>query len=553
MVSKSENTQDVLERSSEWIKGQLDKCTGSHNCRGTSETSLPTRVLDLSDDEPTNLRVFMPKKGTPGRYAALTYCWGRSNHFVLTAGTLKTIQNGFHLSQLPQTIQDAVKVTRGIGLKYLWVDALCIIQGQDAEAINDWNIEVAKMDSVYRDAYVTISAAAAQNASGGLFSGSHCDIPFISTWTASGGKEVVLWARATWKNDTPGFASEPINSRAWTLQEHILSSRILFYTSFGLMWKCNRELVSVYSGASRVKDSTGRPQADTSNPSTETARFRFNTLRYIFSVARDGHLKTSSWRAILELYTARNLTNPHDKLPALAAIAQRYSHSTGADYLAGLWKPTFLQDLLWRHHPSFPLITVSDGGNPVQSNEYRAPSWSWAAVDGVILSEWAGMTLDSNQETGYTWLTEVLTYPAPVLVNPGNTFGGIVRMSTELQLRGPVEMFKVTEYPKKNDPVKIGTDNGGLDIWELWVDDYTETAIWRGRVAEPLFCLHLLVITDKPGSFHRQDLQRINSLALLPVHDRHNTYTRIGLAQAQRESNSASSVSNAVTETVVIL
>lgn len=552
MPSRSDNTKDVLERSFEWVRTQLDKCTASHICRGSLETPLPTRVIDLSDDEPTNLRVLVPETGTSGKYAALSYCWGRSNHFVLTAATLNSLQNGFHLSQLPQTIQDAVRVTREIGLKYLWVDALCIIQGQDAEAIDDWNIEVAKMDAVYRDAYFTISAAAAQNASGGLFHGSHCDLPYISSWTTLGAREVALWARVTWRNITPGFTSQPINSRAWTLQEHVLSSRILFYTSFGLMWKCNRELISVYSGEFRASDFTGQTQTDTSRSSVEDLNFMRNTSRYIFSVARDGHLKASSWGRILQLYTARNLTDPRDKLPALAAMAQRYSHSTSAEYLAGLWKPTFLQDLLWWHHPSFPLITVADGGNPMRGNEYRAPSWSWAAVDGVIISDWAGKTLNSSKARKFMWLTEVATYPTPVLVNPVNVFGGVLKMSTELQLRGPVEKFKVSEYPKKNCSVKIGPEGGGFDTWELWVDDHTETAAWRGRERDPLFCLHLLAITIKPGPIQQERRTSIHSLALLPVSERHNTYIRIGMAQAYEKSISPSTVSR-VTETIIIL
>lgn len=495
----------------------------------------------------------MPDEGAVGRYAALSYCWGRSNHFVLTADTLEELQNGFHLSQLPQTLQDAVRVTREIGLRYLWVDALCILQGQDAEAINDWNIEVSKMDNVYRNAFVTISAAAAQNASGGLFRGSHCDLPFVDSWASSGPREVALWARATWRNDTPGVKSEPINSRAWTLQENVLSSRVLFYTSFGLLWKYNREIIWVYSGESRACDPARRTRAGATTPSTENARFMMNTSRYVFSVARDGDLSARSWERILELYTTRNLTNPHDKLPALAAIAQRHSKSTGAEYLAGLWKPTFRQDLLWKHHPGLPLIGVSDAGNPMRSNEYRAPSWSWAAVDGVIISEWTGRTLESSRERQYKWLAEVTTYPAPVLVNPRNPFGGVVKMSTELHMRGPVEIFNVRGYPRKNSSVSIRSANGRPDAGELWVDDHTETAAWRGREAEPLFCLHVLAVTDKHGPIPKR-ARHSHALALLRVPGLQHTYIRIGVAQINTESTSPSTdPHNIATENVIIL
>ncbi|KAI7778934.1 hypothetical protein LA080_001540 [Diaporthe eres] len=270
-ASGSENPESILERSFEWVRNQLEICTGSHIYGGTQDVPLTTRVLELSDDEATYLRVVVPDEGAAGKYTAFSYCW--------------------------------VRVTREIGLRYLWVDALCIFQGQDADAINDWNIEVAKMDNVYKNAFVTISATAAQNPS--------------------------------------GFKSEPINSRAWTLQENVMSSRVLFYTSFGLLWKCKREIIWVYSGESRACKSAGRAMAGTAAPSPENVRFMINTSRYLFSVGQDENLSARSWERILELYTTRNLTNPHDKLPALAAIAQRHSTSTGCRgavlVLGGCW------------------------------------------------------------------------------------------------------------------------------------------------------------------------------------------------------------------------
>ena len=80
------------------------------------------------------------------------------------------------------------------------------------------------------------------------------------------------------------------------------------------------------------------------------------------------------------------------------------------------------------------------------SNECRATSWSWAAVDGSIFSEWIDPIPRSNACCMYTWPTEVVEYPTPVLISPQNTFGGVFRMSAELQLRVPIEMFNVHEY-----------------------------------------------------------------------------------------------------------
>lgn len=488
---------------------------------------LPTRVLDLGDQKTAKICLFVPDEGTVGKYAALSYCWGRSNHFVLTTATMEDRKKGFDVGELPGTLQDAVEVSRQIGLRYLWVDALCIIQGQDAEATNDWNAEVGRMGTVYRNAYVTISAAAAQDCSGGLFCGSYCDLPFLRRQTSEGHEEVVSWARVRWWNDAVNFKSEPLNSRAWALQEDLLSTRVLFYASFGLLWKCNEELRWVCTDRPIKRHSNVPPQAE-AEPNDHPNRFMFSAARYKHFIPRDGQPEAEFWGDILELYTARNLSKPHDKLPALAAIAQRYSHSKGTKYLAGLWKSTFRQDLLWHHHPVPQFTTVSDGGNPMRRDEYRAPSWSWAAVDGVVRSIWTGRTSNSRK---FEWLAEVTVYPEPELVDLRNPFGGVLRMAAQLQMRGPVETFDVPKYPQRISVTDIISATGIPTTGRLLLDDTTETAIWRGREMESLFCLHILSDLDK-----NKGSGMLLSLALLAVREQPDTYVRIGKAEILPDS-----------------
>lgn len=177
---------------------------------------------------------------------------------------------------------------------------------------------------------------------------------------------------------------------------------------------------------------------------------------------------------------------------------------------------------LWNHQPGFPLIGVSDAGNPLQGNEYRAPSWSWAAVDVVAVSQWTGRNLVSSRSTDYKWPAEVTTYPAPVLIKPRNTFGGVAKISVALQMRGPVEAFSVRKYPQSNSPTSIRSAKGGSDTGQLWVDDYTKTAAWRGRESEPLSCLHILEVREKDGPV-AQRTRVPRALALLRVQGPHET------------------------------
>lgn len=92
-------------------------------------------------------------------------------------------------------------------------------------------------------------------------------------------------------------------------------------------------------------------------------------------------------------------------------------------------------------------------------------------------------------------------------------------MFVDLQMRGPVEAFSVRKYPQRNTAISIGSAKGISDVGQLWVDDYTETAAWRGRESEPLFCLHLLETTE----IEPERPQVWRALALLRVHGLQDT------------------------------
>jgi hypothetical protein len=122
---------------------------------------LPTRLIDVT---PTNPTLHITRHGEPGHYAALSHCWGGPQQGQTTRATLKAWTGGIPISDLPQTILDAVIVTRKLGLHFLWVDSLCIIQ-DDPE---DQGMEISRMSQIYRQAYVTIVAASATNCNEGF-------------------------------------------------------------------------------------------------------------------------------------------------------------------------------------------------------------------------------------------------------------------------------------------------------------------------------------------------------------------------------------------------
>jgi hypothetical protein len=136
----------------------LNDCISTHvDCPKPLNGPLPTRVIDVGPPDGSQspfLSIPSTSKRSldsplDARYLALSYCWGvitetGKSHFLTTAVNLMERRRGFSMDQLPQTIRDAIDITRRLGIRYLWVDALCILQGDDLEAHADWQRESSK-------------------------------------------------------------------------------------------------------------------------------------------------------------------------------------------------------------------------------------------------------------------------------------------------------------------------------------------------------------------------------------------------------------------------
>lgn len=153
----------------------LEECNNSHpNCShlSTRDVLLPTRVLDMSAlpgqnqmlgkhhswrelFQEKNCKLLQTADGQTGRYAALSYCWGADVPSTTTTINLQAHKSAIGLSTLPQTLQDAILVVRWLGIGYIWIDCLCILQDSKA----DWEHESARMADVYSNAYITIAAS----------------------------------------------------------------------------------------------------------------------------------------------------------------------------------------------------------------------------------------------------------------------------------------------------------------------------------------------------------------------------------------------------------
>jgi hypothetical protein len=363
--------------------------------------SPPSRLLSISENESNDFpHVVLVNPQKCEKYAALSYCWGHRTEqdftYYTTTQTIARGYSGIPLSELPSTIQDAVFVTQKLGLRYLWVDRLCIVQDDE----NDLYEELGKMPSIYSFAYVTISAASAESSTAGFLS---------KRYDRTVGKEVIrIKIRTSAENVTSpndddsrkSIASgeqtgpinllpmktgqtltsditEPIEDRAWTMQEQLLSRKLLFFGSRQLRWVCGN---AQYVDGGRNDQSTQLPfpflSVNKRSPFHPTPAYQAerNTTQY-------------SWDAIISKYSKRQLSKPEDKLAALGGLASRFADFMGypsEDYLGGVWRQDFITQLLWMVQPSEIVKRPP--------KFHRPPSWSWASVDGEIDSTGFEMT-----------------------------------------------------------------------------------------------------------------------------------------------------------------
>lgn len=145
----------------------LDNCFHKHPaCKVLQSSCMPKRLIDVGQIGKRSLVKLCTGFIISVHYAALSYCWGRTNKstVVTTSRNLATFEMGILESSLPQTLRDAIRVTRELGIRYLWIDSLCILQ----DSMDDKLSQIGKMQEIYQSAHVTIAAAGAINCTEGF-------------------------------------------------------------------------------------------------------------------------------------------------------------------------------------------------------------------------------------------------------------------------------------------------------------------------------------------------------------------------------------------------
>ncbi|KAF7890738.1 uncharacterized protein EAF01_010547 [Botrytis porri] len=494
-----------------WLKTCLSSHQGCKHLRPSSlKAWTPSRLIRIRgvDDLVLCLRQ-MGSIPIGVEYATLSHCWGKipaTQRLVLTSKNVSSWTRGMPDLKIMKTFDHAIIICRKLGLEYIWIDSLCILE----DSRDDWYQEASLMSTVYKYSKFTITATAAIDDTVGCFFDRDLNIClptrveflknqicFLGASKQSMTKSNIFLddSRSTllrgrydiqeWSTWTQRISNAPVSKRSWVLQERLLSPRVLHFSDRQLFWEC------------------AKLQASESLPfgMPEDANAHFKTLspcryqgQYFTDLDFEGetllqkhrHLEYASltWKSAIITYTKGKLTKSSDKLAAISAIARELQPLMRCRYLAGLWESALVFRLArYSYTDSYP------------SMMYRAPSWSWASIDGSIMFHpWS--TLES-----FDPLIEILKVVTDLV--GGDEFGQV--KGGHLKLLGQAIDFEIIlDMAEHREIIHI---NGQPTILCLTKDDKN---MGIGVSTKKFCCLPLYLNLSFPQGFSSLILERVD-------------------------------------------
>ena len=363
-VSESPTSSKSISIAKQWIQD----CLNSHQmCTRPDFPPLPTRVIDVGLlDETSSPRLHI-SRGETSHYVTLSHCWGTGHRTTLTKNNLHKFEKAILLDRLPQTFQDAIHLTRLLGVQYLWLDALCIVQDDQ----NDWKRESVSMCSVFENAIFSVCAVAATDSHSGML---HNRDPDQIKTTINGTQIGVRQKLDSWQE---AMKRSRVETRAWCYQEGLLPISTLFVAPSQMYWHCRTCMVAETKPNDRSL-SVLAMRTEEAWESNEKHRPRFG----------------SGWLRLVNVYSARQVTRASDRLPAIAGLAAKAQDELpGSVYLQGLWSHDLHAGVLWKrkliaHGKLIPsrdrYMARSSTGSAERPRKPIARSWSWASTNGAV-------------------------------------------------------------------------------------------------------------------------------------------------------------------------
>ncbi|KAI1666460.1 Heterokaryon incompatibility protein [Pyrenophora tritici-repentis] len=332
------------------LRTWLEWCNTTHACNQQdvrSQGASPTRLIYVGHANLEVLRLYVPQKKECVEYTALSHCWGNEPpsegdpRYCTTDGNISARLNRFSLSELPKTFQDAVRVTRELGIEYLWIDSLCIIQW-NAE---DWECEAGRMEDVFASAYCTIAATSAVDSNAGFLT-RNISTEYVRVQDAAGNQVYICSHIDDFEKDVE---QARLNKRAWVMQERVLAKRTIHFSADQTYWECGE---GVYCENLTKMESSPRKSYFLLDPSFPDRLIEAGSRRTVEFI-----------HFLFENYSKRGLTKDTDRCVAVSGY--------------GIFQEHLHQNLLWQASDSNTKRIMYD-------EDRQVPSWSWMACSGGI-------------------------------------------------------------------------------------------------------------------------------------------------------------------------
>ncbi|KAF2450898.1 HET-domain-containing protein [Karstenula rhodostoma CBS 690.94] len=373
-IHSSTDCDSVWELANKWLR----TCRDMHGyCEETYlDKVLPTRLLRVGADN-SELRLALSSSLPQStEYATLSHRWGSKPFLKLTRANIDAFLDNVRFESLSKTFRDAITAARNLGFKHLWIDSLCIVQDDDG----DWQHESVKMSHVYSNSSLNLAASDSPDGETGLFFENRPDVPNV--WkvsfppTGTTPSNTMYWERDekelnkmyVWNCITSGsraiIEDNALTERAWTLQERLLPPRTLHFGREQIAWECRfcnayEALPDMFEeGIMGLSPENFAVALEDGDSLEETDNFKL-------------------WSDLVEDYSKRSMTYGRDKLVAISGLARILAPVFGMEYVAGLWVKDLIRSLVWHKRIMEPSLGTAPAA-------YRAPSWSWASVDGQV-------------------------------------------------------------------------------------------------------------------------------------------------------------------------
>ncbi|KAK4212327.1 hypothetical protein QBC37DRAFT_483945 [Rhypophila decipiens] len=374
----------------------LEVCQNAHNHPPEPLGMLPTRLLDVGQvgDKNVLLRERKDPDFVRDQYIALSHPWGKPPHFCTFQSNIASHKKGISLDSLPPVFQDAVITTRDLGIRYLWIDSICIIQGP----AGDFQEEARRMEQVFSAAVCVLAASSATGQYHGWLSRTYVDTSqnsFVSlrysTSTTDQSSPRSIYITPIIDNFAADVLESPLNRRGWVLQERALARRTIYFTKTQTYFECGDGVRC--STMTKMTNSLAVLLGDTAFPQVMMSASKGERiLRY---------------QDFYRNYSRLGLTRDHDRPVAIAGLQSRLLKAFGTEGGFGIFdEGPFLRghlgrSLLWvrgddveaLEEIDFPVtlgtITLSSRAQDDNASTSRdlpgpPPSWSWMAYNGGI-------------------------------------------------------------------------------------------------------------------------------------------------------------------------